>query len=75
MLAVVPAMRVQIPLSVHLGKLMLLESYLAMLPSRTFEAVKHDLTEDIYRRHGVWDEVQLPQTTDALCTKRCDKID
>lgn len=69
-LAVVPAMGVQVRLNVHLGKLTLPESYLRMLPSRTVETNKQDLTEDIYRRHGVWDELRPLQIIHALCTER-----
>jgi hypothetical protein len=65
-------MGVQVRLNVHLGKLTLPESYLRMLPSRTGKALKQDLTEEIYRRHGVWDEVRLLQTINALCTERRD---
>jgi hypothetical protein len=71
-LAVVPAMGVQVPLYVRLGKLTLPESYLEMLPSRTIEAIKQDLMEEIYRHHGVKDEVRLLQTIHALCTERWD---
>ena len=69
-LAVIPAKGVLFRLNVHLGKLTLPQSYLSMLPSITVEAIRQDLAEEIYRRHGTCDEVRLLQTIQALCTER-----